>query len=174
MAKASPPPPSDEIAPVVQELIDKAEGAQFDPQQLVPGVRDFLLDIFKNRPKPWAAMTADEQTDLAAAATDIATECVRATVESIMSDGRAEPIRVLLTKFTHTDKIVISAEVKSFNEEETVAAVLGLHGARGKHMLLFKASVDDYRGDLGPTIDPDEPDLNFGHPDDDSDLADGE
>jgi hypothetical protein len=151
----------------IERLELVATDYQLDIDQLVPTARDFLVEQLKMRPKPWSAMSEDEQRDLFAAAEHAATELVRKTVEGIAAGGRSEPIRCLLTKFNHTDKITLTAEVKAFSEEETVAAVLGLHKARGKHVLLFVASVDDYRGDLGPAIDPDEPDLDFAAGDDD-------
>jgi hypothetical protein len=51
--------------------------------------------------------------------------------------------------------------LKAFSEEETLAALIMLHKAQGKHVLISAASVDDYRGNLGPSIEPDEPALDF-------------
>lgn len=145
---------------------------ELDVNQLVPTVRNFLVEQIKMRPKPWSACGEQEQRYTYAAAEHAATELVRKIVEAIAASGRSEPIRALLTKFSHGDKIVLTAELKTFSEDEAVKAIIALHKAQGKHVLISAASVDDYRGNLGPSIDPDQADLDFEAEDGEGDAAD--
>lgn len=141
---------------------------------LVFDIRDFLLEQIKVRPKPWSATSEGEQRDVAAACEHAATELVRKAVEAIRADAR-DPIRALVTKVTLGDDIQITLKAKPFTPEESDAAVMGLHHAHGKHVLITVASADDYTGgQRDPEVDPDAPALDFeagsDHPGDDSDL----
>lgn len=146
-----------------------------DAASLVAGVRDFLLDMIKARPKPWSATSTAEQRDVAAACEQVADGLIRKIVEVIRADGK-DPVRVLLEKVTlGGDAIQIAGKVKTYEAEEEDRAVMMLHHARGKHVLLTVASVDDYKGEHREAqVDEEEPELGFeagGHPEDDSDLV---
>jgi hypothetical protein len=146
-----------------------ADELTLNTDELVFDVRDFILDTIKARPKPWSGTSQAEQRDVAAACEHAAKELVRKVAESIASNG-VQSIRVLLTKVNMGTDIVISGKVKVFDEGEEDAAVLQLHRAIGKHVMLTRASADDYSGgDREPTTDPDEP--GFGFEGDDDDLA---
>ena len=147
-----------------------ASDAVLNDKSLVFDVRDFLLDQIKSRPKPWSATSNQEQRDVAAAAEHAARELVRKIVEAVAANGK-DPIRVLLTKITMGDDIVIAGKVKTFAEEEEDRAVSLLHSARGKHVMLTVASVEDYSGDARDAeTQPDQPGLGFEAGGDDSDL----
>lgn len=140
---------------------------------LIAGARDFLLDVIKSRPKPWSASSQAEQRDVAAACEQLATGLVRQIVEAVRADGR-DPVRVLLTKVTMGDDIQITGKLKPMSEEEEDLAVMALHHARGKHVLLTVASVDDYRAQHHEAeTQPDERELPFESGDEpsDSDLS---
>ena len=143
----------------------EAQASEYDVDQrsLVPDVRDFLLDQIKSRPKPWAATSNGEQHDVAAACEHAAVELVRKVVEAIRADPKSDPIRCLLVGFADKgDDIKVELRVKALSAEETVAAVIGLHKAKSKHVLLTVASVDDYRQDnREAALDDDEPPLDF-------------
>lgn len=153
-----------------------ASEATLDTRSMVFDVRDFLLEQIKARPKPWSATSQEEQRDVAAACEHAAQELVRKVVEGIASDGRAQ-VRALLVKYDEGDDIKVTLKVKAFSPEETEAAVIGLHRARGKHVLITVASVDDHKeGQREAETLPDQPGLGFeagtdNHPGDDSDLA---
>ena len=163
--------------------IERMEGLatdyEVDVRSLVPDVRDFLLDQIKSRPKPWSATSKGEQHDVAAACEHAAVELVRKIVEAVAASGKNEPIRCLLVGYSDKgDDIKVDLKVKALSEPETVSAVIGLHKAKGKHVLLTVASVDDYRGDgREAELMEDEPPLDFEAgeldppPADDSDLA---
>jgi hypothetical protein len=153
--------------------IDRMEAMATDlvvnTDELVFDVRDFLLDTIKARPKPWSGTSQAEQRDVAAACEHAAKELVRKVAEAIASNG-VQSIRVLLTKVNMGTDIVISGKVKTFGEEEEDRAVLQLHRAIGKHVMLTRASADDYTGDgREAATDPDEPDFGF-----EGDADDGE
>lgn len=146
-----------------------ADELELDTDEMVFDVRDFLLDTIKARPKPWSATSQAEQRDVAASCEHAAKEVVRKIAEAIASKG-VNSIRVLLTKVNMGTDIVISGKVKTFGEDEEDKAVLALHRAIGKHVMLTRASADDYAGgDREAQTDEDEPGFGFegGEPDED-------
>lgn len=146
-----------------------ADDLVIDTDEMVFDVRDFLLDTIKARPKPWSGTSQAEQRDVAAACEHAAKELVRKVAEAIASNG-VQSIRVLLTKVNMGTDIVISGKVKTFGEEEEDRAVLQLHRAIGKHVMLTRASADDYTGEgREAETDADEPDFGFEGGGDDGD-----
>lgn len=157
----------------VDRMADLGNSVELDSLSLVADARDFLLDVIKSRPKPWSACSNSEQRDIAAACEQVAEGLVRQIVEIIRSDGK-KPVRVLLQKVAMGDEIQITGKVKTYESGEEDEAVMLLHHARGKHVMLTVASVDDYKGGREAHLDPDDPPLPFeggDHPDNDSDLV---
>lgn len=152
----------------IDRMETMADDLVIQTDEMVFDVRDFLLDTIKARPKPWSGTSQAEQRDVAAACEHAAKELVRKVVEAVASNG-VQSIRVLLTKVNMGTDIVISGKVKTFGEEEEDRAVLQLHRAIGKHVMLTRASADDYSGEgREADTDPDEPDFGFeGDGDDD-------
>lgn len=142
-------------------IIDQTE---ISTGEMVFDVRDFLLDTIKSRPKPWSATSQQEQRDVAAACEHAAKELIRKIVEAVAANGN-EPIRVLLTKVNAGgEDIVITGKVKFLDAEPTERdkSILALHHGIGKHVMLTRASVDDYTGQgREAQTDPDEPPLDF-------------
>lgn len=152
----------------VRAMNNITEQLEISTGEMVFDVRDFLLDTIKARPKPWPATSQAEQRDVAAACEHAATELVRKVAEAVAARG-VNPVRVLLTKVTLGDDIVIAGKVKTFDDEEEDSAVNILHHARGKHVMLTVASVDDYRGEgRDAETDADQPGFGF---EGDTDLA---
>jgi hypothetical protein len=151
-------------AAALDAMTNIVEQLQLNPGELVFDVRDFLLDTIKHRPKPWSATSQAEQRDVAAACEHASKELVRKIVETLAARG-SEPIRVLLTKINAGgDDTVITGKVKFLDADPTERdkAILNLHHAIGKHVMLTRASVDDYTGGgRDPETDPDQPDLSF-------------
>jgi hypothetical protein len=138
---------------------------ELDSRQLVFDTRDFLLDVIKSRPKPWSGTTQQEQRDVIAAAEHCAELLVRKVVEAVASRG-TESIRVLLTKINAGTDIVITGKVKFADDDpkERDRAIMTLHHAINKHVMVTRASVEDYRQDGEDREidgDPDEPGLSF-------------
>lgn len=157
----------------MHEQIDLGEEAGL----VVRNATDWVIELFKHRPKPWDQLSQAEQRDLIAGVEENVHELVRHVVEAIARTGR-EAVRCLFVGFTDKgDDIKAELKVKAFSMEETEAAVISLHRARGKHVLVTVASADDFHN--SPANDrsqPDQPDLGFEaggyeHPADDSDLA---
>lgn len=142
----------------MENMVDELD---LGTDELVFDVRDFLLETIKARPKPWSGTSQAEQRDVAAACEHAAKELVRKVAEAIASNG-VQSIRVLLTKVNMGTDIVISGKVKTFGEDEEDRAVLQLHRAIGKHVMLTRASADDYTGEgREAATDPDESDFGF-------------
>lgn len=165
----------EEVAAATAGLYDIADGIALESgPALVAATVETMVEFFRHRPKPWSAMGQAEQRDLMAATEYFAKELVRRVVEEVASDDRTR-IRALLESYTEKDGIRVTLKVKPFGEEEALAAVIGLHKAQGKHVLITVASADDYAG-VAPadTSEPEQRDLGFesgDHPSDDSDLA---
>lgn len=162
--------------------VDRIEGivdqTMLNSKELVFDIRDTILEIIKSRPKPWSGTSQGEQRDIAAAVENASKELVRKVVEAIASNGTAS-VRVLLTKFnmSGTD-MVITGKVKTFDEAEKDQVTLTLMHSLNKHVMLTRASADDYvQGDREAETDEDEPGFGFegGDPpsgDDDNDEND--
>lgn len=156
----------------IDRMENLASEAVLNDKSLVFDARDFLLDQIKSRPKPWSATSNQEQRDVAAACEHAGRELVRKIVEAIAANGK-DPVRVLLTKVTLGDDIVIAGKVKVLGEDEEDQAVSLLHSARGKHVMLTVASVEDYSGNAREAeTDPDQPGLGFEAGSDDPDQDD--
>jgi hypothetical protein len=168
-------PPIDP-ATAMDRLERTLEGALFNTRSMVFDVRDAVLEFIKRMPKPWGITPFDQQQDIAAAAEQFGRDLVRQIVEAVVVDDRTA-IRALLVKYDEADDIKVTLKVKALGTDELEAAVVGLHRARGKHVMITVASADDYAEDRRDAeLQPDQPGLHFeagsdDHPDDDRDLA---
>lgn len=136
--------------------------AVLNDKSLVADLRDAMLDQIKARPKPWSGTSEAEKRDVAAALEQVAIGWTRRMVEMVATAGKVDPVRVLLTKVTLGEDMVLTGKVKTFTPEEETSAVDILHKARGKHVMLTPASVDDYRGDARDAeIEPDQHTMGF-------------
>jgi len=156
---------------------DAAPEWELDPRQMMPDLRDRILQMFKDRRDAWHKMSEDEQRDVVVAVEDMALSAIRSVAETIASQGE-NSIRCQLESYTEKDGIKVAMKVAEFGDEIT-RAVLFLHEARGAHVMIRKANVDDYSGDREAEVDRDSPEIDFDaepNPDilsdgDDSDLA---
>lgn len=146
----------------VERMENMARELMLNTDELVFDIRDFLLDQIKARPKPWSGTSQAEQRDVAAACEVAATELVRKVAEHVASNG-VPAIRVLLTNFTMAGtEMKISGKVKTFDDEEKDRAITTLSHSLNKHVMLTRASADDYiGGDRPAETDPDEPGFGF-------------
>lgn len=146
--------------------VDRIEGIvdqlMLNANELVFDIRDALLEIIKTRPKPWSGTSQEEQRDIAAALEIAAKELVRKVAEEIASNGTAS-IRVLLTKFNVTgNDIVITGKVKTLDEGEKDRAMLQLLHSMNKHVMMNRASAEDYiQGERPAETDEDQPGFGF-------------
>jgi hypothetical protein len=156
----------DEHEPAAFTAIGEAfDSSKFDARSLVQDSRDFVLQLYKDRPKPWAAMSEDEQRLLAANVENTMRDFVQGVVEAVASAHDHQPIRCTLESYNEKDGIKVSLKVAAFTEADMLAAVVGLHKARGKHVLVTVATADDFSVDRAANTDPDEPELLDGDED---------
>jgi hypothetical protein len=154
------------------------EAAALKAGQLGGGLRDTMLDIFRNRHKDWKRMSPSEQRDVVTAIDFGVKASLRVAVAEIASQGR-RGIRAELAKHTNKGGGEIDATIKIVAADD--ATILALHHATGGTVLIIAADADEYLGDAGdPPIERDDPELTFdpgtdepAPPADDSDLARG-
>lgn len=148
----------------IQAMDNITEALRITTDEAVFDARDFMLEQIKHRPKPWSATSQAEQRDVAAKCENAARELVRQIVEAVAANG-TQAIRVLLTKVNAGgDDIVVTGKVKLGGAEPTEqdTAILALHHAIGKHVMLTRATVEDYAGQgREAETDPDQPPLGF-------------
>jgi hypothetical protein len=144
---------------------------------VVRNATDWVIELFKHRPKPWDQLSQIEQRDLVAGIEGNVHELVRMVVEAIARTGR-DAVRCQFVGFTDKgDDIKAELKVKSYSREEAEQAVVQMHRARGKIVLVTVASADEFHDEANADrSEPDQPDLGFDagtdeHPADDSDLA---
>lgn len=148
----------------LQAMDNITDSLRITTDEAVFDARDFMLEQIKHRPKPWSATSQIEQREVAAKCEHAARELVRQIVEAVASNG-TQAIRVLLTKVNAGgDDIVVTGKVKLGGAEPTEqdTAILALHHAIGKHVMLTRATVEDYAGQgREAQTDPDEHELPF-------------
>lgn len=121
-----------------------AESVKFDDTSRIGRtLTDTMLDILRNRHKPWPAMTEIEKRDVATAIDYAIKVELRSIVNAIASQGRPS-IPATLEKYadkggeiTATLKIAAAAD----------ATVLALHRASGKLVMIVTADADGLMGD---------------------------
>ena len=150
-----------------------ATSAPLKSGTLAGDIRDTLLDLFKTRPKPWDAMTEAEQSDIGRALEYAARELVKNVVDTIRSDGVEAPVKAILESITDKGDIKITCKVKTVDEEGAADAILALHRARGKLVIITAASAEDYLGERQAfAAAADQPGLEFeAGSDDEPDFA---
>lgn len=167
---------SDEELPAVAKIEELA--ADFEISELryiVADSRDLVLAMIKEMPKLWGALPEAKQYDLARGIENGISEMVQRIAEAVAS-REAQPIRAFLESYNEKDGIKAVLKLKPASEAEELQAVIGLHKAKGRMVLVTPADADDYRAERKAKTDPDEPGLELDpdppeHPDDDSDLA---
>jgi hypothetical protein len=150
-----------EEAPEVEAIEIAAEEFQPDPSEAVQALRDYTLQIIKDLDKPWHKLPQERQVDLARAIEHSSKDVVRTIVEMIAARGQ-KPVRVLLKKIAAGDKIQITGEVSLLGAESPDESLLLLHHAIGKHVMLTRATVEDYAQGGDAETDDDEPIMDFG------------
>lgn len=134
---------------------------ELDAGQLVPDVRDMMLQRMKDMPKPWHKMSEAEQRDWSAViGQDI--EHVVGIIFEFAAAGGEKAVRCKLDSYAEKKGgLAVSMTVEAFGEEESAAAVLFLHRQRGQHVMLRAAGIDDYRGDRDAVVQPDQAQIDF-------------
>lgn len=163
-----------EQMPAIARLERIAEESLPEGRALVRFTTMFILDQIKHSPR-WDDLLEAQQRDLGAAIQQNSELLVERLIQAVRANG-VEPIRALLKSYSEDNGIKAVLIIKPEDDEAALQAIVGLHRAQGKHVLITVASAQDF--DQVPAeieVDPDERELGFepgsDHPNDDSDLA---
>lgn len=163
-----------------------AEESEFDTGTAFGDLRDCLLDLFKTRPKLWAAMTPSERNGVVRHIEGVARQVLHKVVLIIAQDGDDTISGTLDKKWTVNGE-TLEAKVKIDNaDNETLADLFKVAGHRvvivsadAVRFMQARRSQDqgEDQGEI-PFADPPAQRANEAppapsHPADDSDLADG-
>jgi hypothetical protein len=163
------------LMPAIARLEAIASETIPEGRALVRFAAGFMLDQIKHAPR-WDDLLEAQQRDLGATVQQNAVDLVGKIVEAVRANG-AEAIPALLESYSEKDGIKAVLKIKPEDDEQSLAAIIGLHRAQGKRVLIMVASAQDFDHDPGEIeIMPDEPGLGFDagsdeHPGDDRDLA---
>jgi hypothetical protein len=122
-------------------------------------IRDVLIDVHRNRHKPWGALSKDEQRDVCTAYDYAAKTLARRVVALVAADGRATITAQLAT---HTNKGggEIEAKIKIVAADDS--AILALAHATGRQIAIIMADAEPYLGQRrDPPIEEDQRGLAF-------------
>lgn len=132
-----------------------------DRGAIIAKLTEALVELFKRRPKPWDQLSQLEQRDLARGLENVSKEAVRQISEEIASEGQPA-IRALLESYTDKDGVKAVVKVRAIDPDEELAAVVGLHQAKGKIVLIRVANPDDFaRSKPRDLSEPDQKGLGF-------------
>ena len=143
----------------IERLIQIANDAEFDSGTLLGDIRDTMLQLYKDRPKPWSQLSNQEQRDVARNLDMVAKEIIRKVV-LIVAEGEQESIHATLESYSEKDGFKIS--LKALATKETAIA---LFEATGSPVIVQRADYRQYHGQRkdAETM-PDQPDLGFADP----------
>lgn len=194
-------PPEDVIDPETGEVLgqvvdDQPNGeAEPEPEEVDPGgqlsdkigettvrlaadtlrgdVRDRLLDVVRNMPKPWQQLTESGQRSLAVTIEGIADDLIDRACQIMAAGGRSTIVGALETYQQKGREVV--AKLKFMGTWEVIEE---LHHACGDTVQLVALNADDFKGQRGKVaISKDQADMLdddqavFDHTDQGADLA---
>lgn len=117
-------------------------------------VRDFMLDLFKRRPKPWQQMSEQEQRDLVLQCSEHAEDIIDRVALLIATAGQRS-VTGRLAQFTVKDGI--KAQVDFLASGETLDF---LGGSVGGIIRILAVDTEEFKGQRADAeIDHDEPPL---------------
>ncbi|MBA2717722.1 MAG: hypothetical protein H0U52_00575, partial [Chloroflexi bacterium] len=163
-----------------ERLVGIAEEAEFESGTLVGDIRDALLEIFKNRPKPWSQLSAAEQGDINRALESTAKKVLRKLV-IVLAEEDDVSVNATLKGYA-VDGETFKLKVVAKGDEETAAELFRMDG---HEVILIRADARRFHGQRKDgEVQPDQPTLGFSDgaavapteikstpPADDSDLA---
>lgn len=130
------------------------ETFQMQTGQLVCDARDLILQLFKDRPKPWVQLTEEEQGDIAAGVERFSEGMVGAIVALVAAKGQ-HTISAVLEKFTYKGGAA-QILLKSVGGPE-LATDLAKFDAQA--VLIVSADASEFYGVRPPEIMPTSPEL---------------
>ncbi len=139
---------TEHVDDVPEETIDLA------PKTLTGDIRDWLLERFKQRKKPWQQMTEDEQRIMASEAECAAEELVRKAVRIIAANGRTA-LTAKLDQIVIKDGLKAVLTLSRYDEHRHELA-----DAQGTPVQIVVADAAPFEGERAEVqIDKDQPDL---------------
>jgi hypothetical protein len=125
-----------------------------DLSELDCEVRDRMLDLFKQRPKPWDQMLEGEQVDIAVALQGFGRDLVSAVTLAVAGRG-IEYVTATQEKFTYKDGDAVIT-LKSHGGSDVVMELAKLDG---RSVLIVDADASAFYGNKKPATMPDAPEL---------------
>ena len=118
-------------------------------------IRDAMLSWFKATPKPWTALSEQEQRDIA----DSADRCARSLVRQACQHIAAAERPVIVAQLVeYKEKDGVEAKLKLPSKGEVVAS---LHEACGREVLIVCSGEEEFQGEAAPAeITSDQPELS--------------
>lgn len=160
------PVAGDDVSKAVTALEGVPDGCEMALKTLRGDLRDALLEVFKHRPKRWAACSEMEQRDIAGAlddVADVAEKLINKAARIIASEG-ADAVSATLESVTMKDGLKITAKaVFSLDGVDMLA------GAQGGEIVIVNSDSRRMMRHRAPVkIDKDQPELIGG---DEGDLV---
>ena len=160
VAETSPEAETDHIDAhnaALDRMVEIATNAEFESGTLVGDIRDTLLDVTKNRPKPWLAMSEQEQRDLAKAFENVAKTFIRKAVQVVAEQDEISVVGTL--KGYSAKGGQFSLKVEAQGDEETANQLFRMDG---HDLVLMSADASRFMGQKkDPTVDKDQPEIPF-------------
>jgi hypothetical protein len=137
-----------------KEKITDAE-VKVATETLVGDLRDYILDQFKNRQKPWQQMSESEQRDTAEQIQKNAKDVVAKVVKLIAENGRKTIVAHL-----HDFKVYKGVITAKITTKKTADTLLEFSESQQKTVLVIASDSAEFEGERAPVaIDPDQGDL---------------
>ena len=151
-------PFDEEVSEVTTALEVMAKGYVLEAKSLSGDLAVAMLDQYKHRPKPWSAMTAEEQADLVAAVNAVSETLIGKVVVAIATEDRPT-VRGKVMSFNDTgDKAKLVLEI----QDATPADMMDIHAVMRKDVVVVLADSRDFIAPAGTNlIEPDQPEMGF-------------
>jgi hypothetical protein len=162
----------DEHNQAIERLVAIAENAEFESGTLVGDIRDTLLNLFKNRPKPWSQLSEIEQRDTGRALENVAKTFIRKAVIVIAEEDLVS-VNGTMKGYTGKGGLFV-LKVEARGDEDTATELFRMDG---HDVVIMSADHSRFAGQKGDAeVQPDSPALPFeadanGDNSDNSDLA---
>lgn len=156
----------------MERLVGIAENAEFESGTLVGDIRDTQLDIFRNRPKPWSAMSETEQRDLAKALENVAKLFIKKVV-IVVAEEDTISVRATLKGYSADGGDVFKLKGEARGDEQTA---IDLFRMDGHDVVIMSADAQRFLGQRKDAdISVDQPPFGFSDapkgPENDEDLV---
>lgn len=147
----------EEFDPEIERLVQIAEGAEFESGTLTGDLRDAMLDMFRNRKKPWDMLSESEQRDMATGLDNVARVFLRKAVV-VVAEQDAPSVHAKLSGFNIKDGAIKG----TFSAVGDIESVTRLFALDGHEVILLSADSRPFHGQRrDPEIAPDAPELEF-------------